>query len=190
MTANPTADEARLLSADALIELHKDAVNAILAWKMGEGTQDDAARVEATLRQAIIDRLGREIETNARAAWQKFSDMIELDDDDPQHRLRDGFYAGYEFNLRSVMKRSDHWQSRAEAAEARIAVLCEEIDMKESVLSVYKSQIEAGAKRIEAAEKALEDIARLTAPEGGLPILAVHDIARRAARALSAGGGQ
>jgi hypothetical protein len=51
--------------------------------------------------------------------------------------------------------------------------------------AVYKSQIEAGAKRIEAAEKALEDIARLTAPEGGLPILAVHDIA---ARALSAGG--
>jgi hypothetical protein len=56
--------------------------------------------------------------------------------------------------------------------------------------AVYKSQIEAGAKRIEAAEKALEDIARLTAPEGGLPILAVHDIARRAARALSAAGGQ
>jgi hypothetical protein len=88
--------------------------------------------------------------------------------------------------------------ARAEAAEARIAVLCEEIDMKEGVLSalrtraeaaekerdelllkhctaleresfenliehekwqereaIYKSQIEAGAKRIEAAEKAL-----------------------------------
>jgi ABC-type transport system involved in cytochrome c biogenesis ATPase subunit len=51
-------------------------------------------------------------------------------------------------------------------------------------------QLTAALARAEAAEKALEDIARLTAPEGGLPILAVHDIARRAARALSAAGGQ
>jgi hypothetical protein len=43
--------------------------------------------------------------------------------------------------------------ARAEAAEARIAVLCEEIDMKEGVLSALRT-------RAEAAEKALEDIAR------------------------------
>jgi chromosome segregation ATPase len=139
--------------------------------------------------------------------------------------------------------------ARAEAAEARIAVLCEEIDMKEGVLSalrtraeaaekerdelllkhctaleresfenlikhekwqereaVYKSQIEAGAKRIEAAEKALEPFARIAPAvevtdkrdgncvhrqffDGRYYELTKDDF-RRAARALSAAGGQ
>jgi hypothetical protein len=84
--------------------------------------------------------------------------------------------------------------ARAEAAEARIAVLCEEIDMKESVLSEVRT-------RIEAAEKALEPFAKAGAylssgNERDIPdaapssaTFAVGDL-RRAARALSAAGGQ
>jgi chromosome segregation ATPase len=85
-------------------------------------------------------------------------------------------------------------EARAEAAEARIAVLCEEIDMKESVLSEVRT-------RIEAAEKALEPFAKAGAylssgNERDIPdaapssaTFAVGDL-RRAARALSAAGGQ
>jgi hypothetical protein len=74
-----------------------------------------------------------------------------------------------EFNLRSVMKRSNHWQSRAEAAEKERDELlkhCTALEREsfENLIkhekwqereAIYRSQIEAGAKRIDAAEKAL-----------------------------------
>jgi hypothetical protein len=89
--------------------------------------------------------------------------------------------------------------ARAEAAEAELENLRERC-------AVYKSQIEAGAKRIEAAEKALEPFARIAPAvevtdkrdgncvhrqffDGRYYELTKDDF-RRAARALSAGGGQ
>ena len=36
-----------------------------------------------------------DIESDAKVAWQEENDLIIEDSADPQHRLRDGFYAGF-----------------------------------------------------------------------------------------------
>lgn len=59
---------------DELLELHKDAVNACVSWKLGEITQDDAAKVEAKFRAA----LARRIEPREKRELRLIKDCEEL----------------------------------------------------------------------------------------------------------------
>lgn len=55
----------------ALLQLHKDAVNACVSWKLGEITQDDAAKAEATFRIALsaLQAEVREVTGPIETAW-------------------------------------------------------------------------------------------------------------------------
>jgi chromosome segregation ATPase len=157
MTDKPTADKARLR------EIRAKAVRAMAALRVSIRTawNDDLSEPGSVER--------------ARHAGRVESMDIAIDVIEALLVEADAALAraeATEINLRSVMKRSNHWQSRAEAAEKERDELlkhCTALEREsfENLIkhekwqereAVYRSQIEAGAKRIEAAEKALEAV--------------------------------
>jgi chromosome segregation ATPase len=186
MTDNPTADEARLSAGD--IEGHRNNLLLIAERLVAE---NEAGRALLLRRAAhALDQLAA-----ALTAIEKTEHVAKLREEAIARDLTAALARAEaaEFNLRSVMKRSDHWQSRAEAAEARIAVLCEEIDMKECVLSALRTRAEAAEKALEpfakAAEYVTEEFTDFDSVEFALlewQQPTVGDL-RRAASALSGG---
>jgi chromosome segregation ATPase len=182
MTDKPTADVARLSAGD--IEGHR---NNLLLIAERLAAENEAGRALLLRRAAhVLDQLAAALARTEALEARCGELAVE------KIEMRERAEAA-EFNLRSVMKRSDHWQSRAEAAEARIAVLCEEIDMKECVLSALRTRAEAAEKALEpfakAAEYVTEEFTDFDSVEFALlewQQPTVGDL-RRAASALSGG---
>jgi DNA primase large subunit len=148
MTAKPTADEARLR------KLHDDAVIAACHWNSNpcERTRDRLNFCEMAFQDAL---------QSALAAVEKIERVAKLREEAMARDLTAALARAEaaEINLRSVMKRSDHWQSRAEAAEKERDELlkhCTALEREsfENLIehekwqereAIYRSQIEAGA---------------------------------------------
>jgi hypothetical protein len=172
---NPTADEARLR------EIAERAEKATVGpWKV-QGLGPEVQRLGAYVYSPYLGSV---------CSCPKESDL----------------FSGHTYNMEFIAHaRSDiPWLlDQLTAALARAEAEREKWQEREAV---YRSQIEAGAKRIEAAEKALEPFARIAPAvevtdkrdgncvhrqffDGRYYELTKDDF-RRAARALSAGGGQ
>jgi len=68
------------MTADDLLQKHKDAVNACVSWKLGEITQNDAAKVEAEFRRCLLGHTAPAIPEG----WQVVQEVIDAARDMPR----------------------------------------------------------------------------------------------------------
>jgi chromosome segregation ATPase len=189
---NPTADEARRILAIAgqyikdqqpgnAIAYLRSQLTAALASVKAAGLTIADLRAEVAAALTAVEKIERVAELREEAIARDLTAALARADAAEKERdeLLKHCTALERESFENLIKH-EKWQERE---------------------AVYKSQIEAGAKRIEAAEKALEPFAKAGAylssgNERDIPdaapssaTFAVGDL-RRAARALSAAGGQ